>query len=332
MTPGNVVGWIVVVGFAATLIITLLAMIKLIPMDPKYLSKLFVVLVVELIGSAFWLFNQEFRVPAPQFEPSLAMGELYLFDSTGTPLRETRLILGADTLRTFNSQPAAFEIERGFEVRDSELLIKGQGDDFQLGTIKLEDLSREAEDSLLSFETHLNLGLHYAECLDGPACRQRNDAARAIPHLFASLADDSQTDTHERAVVQLFHLKERLRTCQEFIKLAGQIGMHRPVPYRYIELGDLYQAMALNLNELNSESRSVARRLALKQFLRFLSVPQVDSASELFLRANDEAKSLATFLFGNNSDVQITIDSSDKQEFARVADSIEASLACAGQA
>ena len=102
--------------------------------------------------------------------------------------------------------------------------------------------------------------------------------------------------------------------------------------FRYIELGDLYQAMALNLNELNSESRSVARRLALKQFLRFLSVPQVDSASELFLRANAEAKSLATFLFGNNSDVRITIDSSDKQEFARVADSIEASLACAGQA
>ena len=57
MTPGVAVGWIVVFGFAATLVLTLLALIKVVSMEPKYVNRLFALLVVELIGSAFYLFD-----------------------------------------------------------------------------------------------------------------------------------------------------------------------------------------------------------------------------------------------------------------------------------
>ena len=129
MTPGVAVGWIVVFGFAATLVLTLLALIKVVSMEPKYVNRLFALLVVELIGSAFYLFDLEFRLPNPQLQPNFVTADVYLFDNTGRPLPRTDLILGDDTLHTFNSGPIAFDLEREFEISDNALLIKGQPGD-----------------------------------------------------------------------------------------------------------------------------------------------------------------------------------------------------------
>ena len=329
MTPGVAVGWIVVFGFAATLVLTLLALIKVVSMEPKYVNRLFALLVVELIGSAFYLFDLEFRLPNPQFQPNFVTADVYLFDNTGRPLPRTDLIFGDDTLHTFNSGPIAFDLEREFEISDNALLIKGQPGDYQLGTIDIQDLSR-AEDSFMSFQAHLSLGLHYAECLDGTVCQQRRDARQAITHLFAALATENETDVHERAVLQLFHLKERLQTCSTFGQLAEELERHRPVPYRYLELGEIYFAMALYLDEIDPEDRTTARWLALKNFLRFLSLPQVDVGTDLFTRANDQANQVATTLtFGRDHPVSSALQSVDRQQFALASESIDAMpLAC----
>ena len=48
---GEIVGWIVVIGLAATLLITLLALIKKLPMDDKYLGRLFGLVVVGVLSA-----------------------------------------------------------------------------------------------------------------------------------------------------------------------------------------------------------------------------------------------------------------------------------------
>ena len=322
MTPGVAVGWIVVFGFAATLVLTLLALVKMVPMEPKYVGRLFAILLVELVGSAFYLFNDEFRPPSLQFQPNVATSDIHLFDNTGRLLPRIDLTLGDDTVQTFNSEPVAFDIEREFEVGDSALLIIGQPGDYQLGKIDIEDLAR-AENSLLTFRTHLNLGLHYAECVDGTSCQQRRDTDQAITHLLSVLAVENETSLHEQAVVQLFHLKESIQTCSAFSRLAEELERHRPVPYRYLEVGDIYLAMALYLDELDPEDRTAARRLALKNLLRFLSLPQVAVGTDLFNRALDQASQLATILtFGRDNPVSSVLQSVDRQRFALASESI----------
>ena len=329
MTPGQAVGWIVVFGFLATLVLTLLALIKVAPMEPKYVNRLFVVLVVELIGAAFYLFDTEFRQPDPFFEPALVTPDVHLFDNSGRPLPTTDLVFGEETVQTFNSSPIAFDTERKFEISDNSLLIIGQPGDYQLGTIDIEDLAR-AEDSILSFRTHLNLGLHYAECVDGEPCQQRRDAAQAITHLLAALETENDTGVHEQAVVQLFHLKERLQTCSAFVRLAEELERHRSVPYRYLEIGDIYLAMTLYLDEIDTEDRTAARRLALKSFLRFLSLPQVAVGTDLYDRAVDQASQVATILtLDGGHPVSSALQSVDRQQLVLASESIdEAPLAC----
>ena len=334
MTPGIVVAWIVVVGFAATLVITLLALIRVVQMESQYLSRLFKLLILELIGAAFWLLSLALEPPGEpprvSFDPNVTTAEdVHLFNGTGEPLQKTTLKLGDKTVRTFNDTSPAFEIAREFEVRDGELLIKGgQQNTYQLGKIDVRDLV-ESEESFLSFRSHLNLGLHYAECLDDGICQQRRDARRAVRHLFAALVDESESDTHEEATLQLFHLKNRLQTCQDFGRLVNEIDKHRTIPYRYNELGDTYYALALYVDDLEPMERRAARELALKHFLRYLSLPEVRSGTALFDRANAQATEVATFLFDRAHETITALQSNEKRLLRIASDSLESTLQCA---
>ena len=225
MSPGVFVGWIVVVGFAATLILTLLGLVKLVKMDPKYFSWLFRILIVEMIGAAFWLFELEFQQPMLSFDPAIPF-EVYLFDGTGEPLGETRLVLGDETERTFNTTDVVFDIPRDFEIEDDQLLIMSRRANHQLGRISVEELSREASADLLSFQENLSLGIHYSECVDD-TCQQRRDPNRAVIHLLAALTtDEDRENDHESAARQLFYLQNELQTCEAFGTLTSEIEMH----------------------------------------------------------------------------------------------------------
>ena len=88
--------------------------------------------------------------------------------------------------------------------------------------------------------------------------------------------------------------------------------------------------MALYLDEIDPEDRTTARWLALKNFLRFLSLPQVDVGTDPFTRANDQANQVATTLtFGRDHPVSSALQSVDRQQFALASESIDAMpLAC----
>ena len=319
---GVVIVWIVVVGFTVILGMALLALANIIPMEPKYMRVLAPFLFVDLVGAGFYLFYNVVQPPSAQFRPNLVTDSSHLFDNTGRLLPRTYLTLGDDTVQTFNSQPVAFDMERGFEVSGSALLIRGQPGNYLLGTIDIDDLAR-VENSLLTTRTHLNLGLHYADCMDGTSCQQRRDTNQAITHLLSALAVENAPDVHEQAVVQLFHLKENIQTCSAFGRLAEELERHRPVPYRYLELGDIYLAIALYVDEIDPEDRTAARRLALKNLLRYLSLPQVAVGTDLFNRAIVQASQLVKILtFGRNHPVSSALQSVDRQQFSLASESI----------
>ena len=196
----------------------------------------------------------------------------------------------------------------------------------------------------MSFQTHLSLGLHYAECLDGTVCQQRRDARQAITHLFAALATENETDVPNQQQAEVTsgpsyssftsrNVYRRARPSASWPRNSNgtdPFERHRPVPYRYLELGDIYFAMALYLDEIDPEDRTAARWLALKKFLRFLSLPQVDVGTDPFTRANDQANQVATTLtFGRDHPVSSALQSVDRQQCALASESIDAMpLAC----
>ena len=58
---GTLIGYIVILGFGATVVITLLALMGYLPkLREKYLRWLFSLVIVELAGAGFLFFNQTF--------------------------------------------------------------------------------------------------------------------------------------------------------------------------------------------------------------------------------------------------------------------------------
>ena len=272
-------------------------------------------------GYLSWSSNSRCSVSIPRFP-----FEVYLFDGTGEPLGETRLVLGDETERTFNTTDVVFDIPRDFEIEDDQLLIMSRRANHQLGRISVEELSREASADLLSFQENLSLGIHYSECVDD-TCQQRRDPNRAVIHLLAALTtDEDRENDHESAARQLFYLQNELQTCEAFGTLTSEIEMHRPNPYRYTEMADSYLAMALYLRELSPDDRQAARELALQNMLWFLSWPQEET--DLFRRVNMEAIELSVLLFGNKHPVTVALLSNNRQQLEEVRDDIRATFPC----
>lgn len=299
---GIIVGWIVVLGFAATIVITLLALIGYLPqVKEKYLGRLFVLVVVELASAGFWLFNQTFRPPEPPelaFQPPLP-AEVYMFGHDGEPVQRTELKLGEITKQAFNDVPKiTFDVPRALELTSNGdyLLVKSQRADHQLGTIKINDLSQEIIDKATSIDRHLALGKYYAECLDFPECKKRRDPSQAIFHLTWVLQSDQSNSTQQRsATVKLFHLQHDLHGCETFLLLVDKIKKYRPKENRYPEIGDVYQTMCSSA-DLNFGQCKTVYRQSLKYLLRFLSLHSVNPETDLFERIVRQAADLAQYL------------------------------------
>ena len=194
-TLGIIVGGIVVVGFAATVLITLLALAGFLPaVKEKYLGKLFVLVVVELAGAGFWLFDQTFKQPELAFQPPLP-AEVYVFGRDGEPVRRTDLMLGDITKRTFNDTKVTFDVPRKLELTPNgdSLLVTSQRTEHQFGTISFDELSDDIINRATPIDRHLGLGKYYAECLDFPECTERRNAPQAIFHLAWVLRSEGAT-------------------------------------------------------------------------------------------------------------------------------------------
>ena len=297
-TLGIIVGWIVVVGFGATILITLLALTGYLPLvKEKYLGKLFALVVVELVGAGFWLFDATFQPPEVTFQPQLPT-EVYVFGRDGEPVDRTELLLGDSTERTFNETKVTFDVPRKLELTPNgeALLVKSRRTDHQLGTIRINDLSQEIIDKATSIDRHLALGKYYAECLDFPKCKKRRDLSQAVFHLTWVLQSDQSNFTQQKsATVKLFHLQRDLHSCETFLLLVDKIKKYRPKENRYPEIGDVYQTMCSSAH-LNFGQCKTVYRQSLKYLLRFLSLHSVNPGTDLFERVVKQAADLAQYL------------------------------------
>ena len=301
-TLGLIVGWIVVLGFAATIVITLLALIGYLPqVKEKYLGRLFVLVVVELASAGFWLFNQTFQPPEPPelvFQPSLP-AEVYVFGRDGEPVPRTDLKLGDVQERTFNTTPQiTFDAPRKLELASNgdHLLVKSQRADHQLGTIRVDHLSDEIIEKVTSIDRHLALGHYYAECLDFPTCKKRKNPTQAIFHLTWVLRSEQANPVQQKsAAISLFHLQHDVHSCETFLLLVDKIKKYRPRVNRYAEIGDVYQTMCKSSHLTFGECKIIYLQ-SLKYLLRFLSLPSVNAGTNLFERVIRQSFDLAHHL------------------------------------
>ena len=308
---GKLIGYIVVLGFGATVVITLLALVGYLPrLREKYLSWLFSLVIVELAGAGFWYFNQTFKQdecpvcpepPALVVHPALPDTGVYLSGIDGEPVQRTELMLGEVAERTLNeTTDLKLNTLRSLEPAPdgNHLLVKSQrATGLQLGRIRVNSLSRDIINRTLPMAHHLVLGTHYAACLDYPECKQRRNPNQAVFHLTWVLRSEQPIDIQQQsqAATKLFHLQHYLRDCNTLVLLADKINDYRLPENRYPEIADVYHTLGESAG-LTLEQRSAAYRLSLKSQLSYLGLSRLNSNTEFFRRILDQATDLARYL------------------------------------
>lgn len=281
MSPGAVVGWIVVAGFAATFVITLLALCKKIDMEPQYLKSLFGLLVLELIAAAFFLFEQEYASPDVAFEPDPVTKSVHLCDSDGKPIQETALMFGEDEVFNFPALDLTNK-RREFEIEDKVVVVKA--DDVPLGSLSYPEIKAEINPDPLTVREHLYLGLHLAECTkvapETQLCVRRKDSAKSAGYLFAALNNDDRElndEEKDKAVSTLYNVRMGLEGCEQYKTLAEWSEDIRP--RRQIEVADIYLDLS-NRRELDANVKRDARLAALKYYQAYCDTSNaVDTAT-----------------------------------------------------
>ena len=257
-----VIGWIVVGGFGATVIVTLLGLVGYLRIPERYLGKLFVLVVLELASCGFFMFRQ-FSATEVRFEPPVGT-QAYLFGPSGEPLPTAELLLDDKMERVFNENtPEGFDNALGVEVEPNGLVAKSKKSGFRYGSIGFNDLRRQVLDKLTPVSRHLALGLHYTDCVgvkeeskpddvkeseaddaaQGAAalpCQQRRNLPLGISHLRRVLQSDEQSDSASRreASRRLYQVKQHLKDYQDFLLIVEAINEHSMVPIRHAEIGD----------------------------------------------------------------------------------------------
>ena len=308
---GKLIGYIVVLGFGATIVITLLALVGYLPrLREKYLRWLFSLVIVELAGAGFWYFNETFKrddcpvCPAPLalvIHPPLPDTGIFLSGIDGEPVQRTELMLGEVTEQTLNETThLTLNTLRSLEPAPDgdHLLVKSQRTaGLQLGRIRVNSLSRDIINRTLPMAHHLALGMHYADCLDYPDCAQRRNPNQAVFHLTWVLRSAQSMDIQQQsqAAIKLFHLQHYLRDCKTLVLLANKINDYRLPENRYPESADVYHTLGESAG-LTLEQRRAAYRLSLKSQLSYLGLNRLNSNTEFFRRILDQATDLARYL------------------------------------
>ena len=334
MSPGEVIGWIVVAGFGITLIATLLGIMGLLKIEKTYLGKLFILMVVEVISAGFFLFYQEFDPPQLVFDPPIPE-EVYLFDRFGEPVRGSVLRLGDEEKRAFPkiSEDALKDVSREVEFKDDDLRFRSKAGTY-LGSA--QNASSVLGNALLTFEQAFQLGRHYAECetpREQPC--DRRDSRLGVTYLLRAIeAEDEDTDKKEGAVKQLFFLLGDLRRCQEFQKLATGINQLRDPPQQYHELAETYLKFSQRTGA-GANEKLEARKAAFKYYLAYLSAIRRPETNDLVQPSRDLAIELLAmigkkieYLQTNFTRIERAILSLEREDLRRHSDEIRFNFSC----
>ena len=334
MSPGEVMGWIVVGGFGMTLVVTLLGITGSIKIKKTYLNKLFTLLLVEVIGAGFFLFYQEFDPPPLVFDPSIPE-EVYLFDRFGEPVRESVLRLGDEEKRVFPriSEDALKDVNRDVEIEDDDLRFRSKVGTY-LGSV--QNASSVLGDAFLTFEQVFRLGKHYAECeIPREQPCDRRDSRLTVTYLLRAIeVEDEDTDKREDAVKQLFFLLGDLRGCQEFQKLATGISQFRDPPHQYHELAETYLKFSQRA-DASANRKLEARKAAFKYYLAYLGEVRRPESSNLLRSSRDLAIELMAtigkkveYLQSNFTGIEQAIISLEREDLRGYSDEIKFNFSC----
>ena len=308
MSPVDIIGWTVAIGFPVTFVLAVLGLVKKKFIPAPYVKALFGAVILELITAAFWLLQEDFKVA---FEPRIEGQNIVLFSADGEPLPKTDLKLGDDVVKTFNGNlENGFDVERELKNEQGAIQVLVKNQDFTLGKIKPQNLSSRVTNSILSPEQHFDLGAYYSQFTGEP--RARRDPLRAINHLRAVLMAEEHRSDHSSAAQQLFHLKESLQSCQDFELLAHATEKHTLPPNRFKEMGDIYLAMSLYLRSFDPESRKAAKGFALWNFVFFLTLPDAREGSPPHSQARRRIQEIAV-VFREGHSVRVAIEQGTDQ-------------------
>lgn len=321
---GPTVGWMFVVGFAATLVLTLAALacrlFNLKTIDDRYLKPLFAALILEMVGGVVFLFKAQYQEPRYCTEIPAENGqekawdcksnldEVYLVDSRGAPLPvDLKIELAERPVHVFKAaaNDDFKEVSRGLlvegedEARELYVTATSQKTRF-LGRLKLSEveaaIEADARGEELSFRDHLHLGLYFAGCSKGAAddCERRSPS-EAAAHLLAALAHPEGSDKDkQRAVVQLFYLRSHLPNCDDFVSLIQGIDAYRRGPQRSVERGDVFLTLIDSFPELPADQETLARKAALASFADFLAASV--GSSDVIRKAEERTVELVGFV------------------------------------
>ncbi len=339
MEPGVAVGWIVVVGFAATLVITLLGLVKRLPIEDRYLKMLFSLLIVEMIAAGFTLFRQEYQAPETLFTPALP--EAYLFDKHGTPIGGYQLFVGDQSTHSFDLLESELfkEVQRSMKIeKDHIYVIAEKGTDtYHLGWVDLTKVKEEIPEKPLTSDLRFHLGMRFADCVppNTVSCENRRNARRAVEELFQALElTEKGTDENEEAVMKLFHLAKYFKSCEDFEKVSRWIEKYRSLPHRYHELADIQLKFVSKLDPPRAQ-RLQARKMALKNYLAFLRVTAERAPDQLIAASKKGAVELVggylaeDSAIGDRREAFLTaIESRDGVKLESLGDHIESAFSC----
>ena len=335
MIQGQVMGWIVVGGFAITLIVTILGMIQVVSIQKRYLNRLFALMIVELISAGFFLFYKEFNPPELVFDPPLQR-PVYLFGNDGEPLKKTVLRLGEDEARVFDEirKDELKDVVRKVELdMDNNALRFQTQDGTNLGFV---ENASALGDSLLPFEETFQLGMRYAECQTPgeQPCQNRRDSRQAVTYLLRALQVDDDTDKREDAVKQLFFLLGSLRGCEEFQQMATGVKKFRTPPHQYHELAETYLKFSQRV-EAGTIEKLEAQKGSLKYYLAYLSAMGNKEFDDLIESSQGRARGLLNiigkkveYLQANFSGISEAIDSLDADSLTSHSDEIRFNFSC----
>ncbi len=318
--------WTVALVFAATLILTLCGLVGKVQIKDGYLKVLVTMGIIEVLTLAIFIVRSSFTEFG--FNPSIEGTKVYLFNEQGEPLPPTVLKLGGEVKQTFNEEPPAFQVRRTTVLDNDQLQVTSQSG-ATLGTLGIRDLSEKYSDPLTSPSKHLDLGLHYAEEVEQDGKSGRRDGPNAVKHLLRVLRSSHEnTSDHKDASVQLFYLKEKLTTCQDFELLAKVMAEHQDAPAHFKELGDVYFAMATHLRNQDAGSVGWARQESLRNYLLFLAAANTAVDNDAMAQTRSNSELLRNILFQPSEEPYRRIQEGGQANLLHVADSLRADSSC----
>ena len=308
-TISTAIGWIVVVGFAATLAVTLLGLIGKVTIERRFMMPLFSAMILEIISAGFFLFYQGSE---PRLDPPAA----YAFNAQGQPVTVFVEQGGkkVDTLKT--PSEGLKEIRRQLEEDEESDLVYIYGkvrDD----TVYFGNLDRKSLTDIIGVgEADPLLLYHSGMFLSQPPDNRRNPR-RAVRELILFLKEQEQRYEvqQDSSIKQLYHLITYIDSDEDFEFLIDKIKEVRTGFNQDKELCEVYlEYVKTRGGSFNREEQERHRLMALKHAMLYLGsearskeraiVERVVELMDIYLRNN-------AFVRTNNNEIRTAIGNPD---------------------